>query len=232
VSPRVRRTATNPNVAVGYLRCSTERQDLSPDAQRAAITAWAGRDGVTILSWHEDLAVSGATPLEDRPGLLAAIEAVRAEGAGVLVVAKRDRLARDVLTAALVERLCERAGARVLAADGTGNGDGPEAQLLRTLLDAFAAYERALIRARTRAALAVKKARGERTGGVPMGSRVASDGRLEVDGVEAAAVARARALRAEGKSLRAIAAVLDAEGHRPRRTKWHVETLSRIVAKI
>jgi DNA invertase Pin-like site-specific DNA recombinase len=183
-----------------------------------------------VVSWHDDLGVSGGTPFEERPGLLAAIEAIDAHGAGVLVVAKRDRLARDVLTAALVERLCERKGARVLTADGAGNGDGPEAALMRTLLDAFASYERALVRARTRAALAVKKARGERTGGVPMGSRVGEDGRLAVDGVEAAAVARARALRGEGRSLREIAAALDAEGHRPRGKRWHVETLSRMVA--
>lgn len=73
----------------------------------------------------------------------------------------RDRLARDVLTAAFVDRLCERAGARVDQADGTGNGTGPEAQFLRSVSDAFAAYERALIRARMKAALAVKKAKGE-----------------------------------------------------------------------
>jgi DNA invertase Pin-like site-specific DNA recombinase len=151
-------------------------------------------------------------------------------GSSSWLVARRDRLARDVLTAALVERLCERDGARVLTADGTANGDGPEAALMRTLLDAFAAYERALIRARTRAALAVKKARGERTGGVPMGRAVDATGRLAVDEREAAAVARARELRAAGRSLREIAAVLDAEGHRPRGKRWHVETLSRMVA--
>ena len=51
-----------------------------------------------------------------------------------------------------------------------------------------------------------------------------------MDGVEAAAVARARELRQEGNSLREIAKALDAEGHRPRGTRWHVQTLSRIVA--
>jgi DNA invertase Pin-like site-specific DNA recombinase len=176
--------------------------------------------------------VSGGAPLEERPGLLAALEDVRVRSAGVLVVARRDRLARDVLTAALVERLCDREGARVLTADGTGNGEGPEAALLRSLLDAFAQYERALIRARTRAALAVKKARGERTGGVPMGHAVDGAGRLAVDVREAAAVARARELRGEGRTLREIAATLSAEGHRPRGTRWHIETLSRIVASV
>ena len=216
--------------AVAYVRMSTERQDLSPAAQRAAIERWAAGAGVAVVAWHDDLGVSGGTALEDRPGLLAALDALDTHGAGVLVVAKRDRLARDVLTAALVERLCERKGARVVAADGVANGDGPEAALMRALLDAFAAYERALIAARTRAALAVKKARGERTGGVPMGRAVAADGRLAGNDAEAAAVARARELRAQGRSLREIAAVLDAEGHRPRGKRWHVQTLARVVS--
>lgn len=226
---RRRVTPADAKLAVAYLRCSTDRQDLSPDAQRAAIDRWALGVGVTVVAWHEDLCVSGGTALEERPGLLAALDSLATHAAGVLVVAKRDRLARDVLTAALVERLCERKGARIQTADGTGNGDGPEAALMRTLLDAFAAYERALIRARTRAALAVKKARGERTGGVPMGRRVEA-GRLVVDGGEAAAVARARDLRGEGRSLREIAMILAAEGHRPRGARWHIQTISRVVA--
>ena len=63
-----------------------------------------------------------------------------------------------------------------------------------------------------------------------MGRRV-EEGRLVVDGVEAAAVARARVLRGEGKSLREIAVALDAEGHRPRGVKWHVQTLARVVSR-
>lgn len=227
---RRRANAADATKAVAYVRMSTDRQDLSPDAQRAAIERWASAHGVTVVAWQEDLGVSGGTPLEERPGLLAAIDAIDVHHAGVLVVAKRDRIARDVLTAALVDRLCERKGARIQTADGAGNESGPEGALMRTLLDAFAAYERALIASRTKAALALKKARGERTGGVPMGSVVDGEGRLVASDVERAAVARARELRGEGKSLREIAATLDAEGHRPRGKRWHVETLSRIVA--
>lgn len=216
--------------AVAYVRMSTDRQDLSPDAQRAAIERWASAQGVTVVAWHDDLGVSGGTPLEERPGLLAAIDALDTHNAGVLVVAKRDRLARDVLTAALVERLCERKGARIQTADGAGNESGPEGALMRTLLDAFAAYERALIRARTKGALAVLKAKGRRTGGVPMGSVVDGEGRLGVNELERVAVERSRTLRAEGKSLRAIAAALHAEGHRPRGRRWHIQTIARLVA--
>jgi len=230
--PSRKKATPDPAKAIAYIRCSTSRQDLSPDAQREAISAWAGRECVDVIAFHEDLAVSGGTEIDKRPVLLAAIEALRTEGAGVLVVAKRDRLARDVLTAALVERLCERHGARLQSADGTGNGDSPEAQLMRNMVAAFAMYERALIRSRTKAALAAKKARGERVGGVPYGFRD-EGGKLVEDEREQAVVARARELRADGRSLRAVAAALVADGHTPRNgKKWHVQVLKRIVEQV
>ncbi len=185
-----------------------------------------------MVAWHEDRGISGGAQLEDRPGLTAAVADLKTRGAGLLVVAKRDRLARDVLTAALVERLAERSGARVVSADGTGNGDTPEAALMRSMIDAFAAYERALIRSRTKAALAVKKARGERVGGVPYGKRVGEDGKLVEDAAEGVVIARARELRSEGLSLRAIGRALTDDGHAPRNGKrWHVQVLARMVAE-
>lgn len=220
----------DPTRAVAYLRCSTDRQDLSPDAQRDAIQAWAGGAGVTVAAWHDDLGISGGADLEKRPGLLAAIDGVREHGAGVLVVAKRDRLARSVLVAAMVDRLVARQGASVVAADGTGNGDGPEAALMRTLIDAFAQYERAVIGARTRAALAVKKARGERVGGIPYGYREDGGVLVEVPD-EQVVIARARKLRAEGLSLRAVGRALAESGHRPRTGhRWHVQVIARMTA--
>lgn len=229
--PRTSRPAPSPSLVVGYVRASTDRQDLSPDAQRASLTRWCEANGARLVAVHEDAGVSGAAPLDKRPGLLAALDALTANGAGVLLVAKRDRLARDVVVAAMVERLAERSGARVLAADGTGNGVGPEAQLMRGIVDLFAQYERALIRARTKAALAVKAARGERTGGVPYGFRLAADGlHVVANPEEAAVVERARTLRAEGRTLRAIAADLDTRGTAPRGGgRWHPQTVANIV---
>ena len=73
-----------------------------------------------------------------------------------------------------------------------------------------------MIGARTRAALAVKKARGERVGSVPYGFRVGEDGVLEPDGDEQETVELARRLRAGGLSLRAIDRELRAQGYLPR----------------
>lgn len=198
-------------LAVGYLRVSTDEQRLGPEAQRAAIEAWAAREGVSVAAWHVDAGVSGATGIEGRPALCAALSALRELGAGVLVVAKRDRIARDVVVAATIERAAALAGARLVSADGTGNGDTPADAFMRTVIDGAAAYERGLIRARTKAALAAKAARSERVGEVPYGFRVAADGvRIETSDAEQAVLAAVRELAAAGLSQRAIARELEA----------------------
>ena len=213
---RTRTAATDPRVAVAYLRASTDDQHLSPDAQRAAIVAWAAREGVTVVSWHVDRGVSGAADLADRPALADALGALRAHAAGLLVVAKRDRLARDVYLAAAIDRAVASSGSRVVSADGAANGDTPADAFMRSILDAAAQYERAMIAARTRAALRVKIARGESTGEAPYGWRADADGKLVPDVAEQAVVARVCALRASGLSIRAIVAALTAEGVRTR----------------
>ncbi len=75
-------------------------------------------------------------PLDKRPGLIAALDTLTAGMA--LVAVKRDRLARDTMHAAMIERLVERASAHVRTCDGAGEGNSPEAQLMRHMIDAFA----------------------------------------------------------------------------------------------
>lgn len=217
MATRTRRTPTADSTrAVAYLRVSTDEQHLGPEAQRAAVEAWAAREGVTIVAWHTDAGVSGAAPVDRRPALLAALADLRQLGAGVVVVSRRDRLARDVMAAAMVERLAADAGARVVSAAGEGtDGDDPASALMRRMVDAFAEYERAVIAARTKAAMGAKARRGEAVGHPRLGFRVVN-GRPEVDPVEGAVVARAAALRASGLSLRALAEQLTAEGFRTR----------------
>lgn len=198
----------NPLVAVAYLRASTDDQHLSPDAQRAAVESWARTAGVSVVSWHVDAGVSGAADLGDRPALGAALVALREHGAGLLVVAKRDRLARDCYVAAAIDRAVAATGSRVVSADGTGNGDTPADAFMRSVLDAAAAYERALIRSRTKAALAVKRSRGERTGTVRYGFTANTAGLLVECPAEQAVIAQVRALRAAGLSQRGIVAEL------------------------
>lgn len=198
--------AGNPKRAVAYLRVSTtrEQQELGVSAQRAAIQSWAGREGVEICAWFEE-EVSGGAALERRPVLLRAIDTLAEHGAGLLVVQRLDRFSRDPLTAAMAEMQVARAGARVVTADGLANGDDPGSRLMKDVALAAARFERSMIAARTRAALAVKKARRESTGTPPYGYRVADDGRtLAEDAREQATLQRVRALRARGWPYRQI----------------------------
>lgn len=230
----MRRAKTgDPKLAIAYIRVSTDEQRLGPEAQRAAIDTWADKEGIRIVAWHEDVGVSGGSELEDREGLIRALGELRALHAGILAVAKRDRLARDVAIGVTIEKAVERCGARVASADGIANGDSAADAFMRTILDAAAAYERALIRARTKAALAVKKAQGLRVGSVPLGSSLAPDGKtLVVCDREQAVIAEAKGLRAQGLSMAAIAKGLNARGVKPRSGKlWHPHQVATMLSR-
>ncbi len=167
--------------AVLYARCSTDEQPdsrLGLEAQRSAIETYCTREGLEIRSKHADegisgskgIAKSGSLDLEARPGLMEAISEL--QKGDVLLVAKRDRLGRDVVLSALLERLVARKGARIISASGEGTSDDdPSSMLMRRIVDAFGEYERLLIGARTKAALKAKRDRGESCGNVPYGFR-------------------------------------------------------------
>lgn len=143
---------------------STAEQTLGPEAQRATLEAWATRAGVPIAAWHDDHGVSGGNNASERPGLTRALRALHDHRAGVLIVAKPDRLARDVGIALEIERAIGKQGARIVSADGTAKGTEPGDEFMRVVIDGAAQYERALIRARTRAS---RRASGEAGAGLP-----------------------------------------------------------------
>jgi DNA invertase Pin-like site-specific DNA recombinase len=204
---------------IGYRRVSTQDQadsGLGLEAQQTAIETAAARFGVTVEETFTDAGVSGGLALEHRPALMAALDCI---GPGdLLIVAKRDRIGRDVLNVAMIERLVERRGARVCSAAGEGtDDDGPTGRLMRRVVDAFAEYERALIRARTKSAMAVAKRQGRRVGCIPWGHAVSDDGRTLVPNEdELVVLERIRWLRARGFTLHGIAEALNDEGRRNR----------------
>lgn len=234
-----RNTPANPTRAVALVRASTDRQEISPAAQVRAINAFAKANGITVVKVFEERGVSGGADLEDRPVLLEAVDAVRLLDAGVFLIAKRDRLARDVVAAGLITRLVEKNGGVVRTADGVGNGEDAESKLLAGIVDLFAQYERAVIRLRTRSALALKRSRGEALGGAlpPYGfqfAKVRRSGKtmktLVTDEAEQRTVARILGLRRRGRSLAAIAKSLNKAGVAPKAgAKWFPMTVARVL---
>jgi len=198
--------------AIAYIRVSTEDQKLGMEAQLKAIERYCKASGYTLNGVHTDHGVSGGLELDKRPALQDALDQVAKEKPSVLVVAKRCRLARDGYVAAMVHRLVERTGGKVECADGVGNGDGAEDKLMRGMLDLFAEYERELIRGRTRAALAAKRRKKEYTGGARRwGWDVDENGKETPNKEEQDIALRARELRADGKSYRAIVRVFTSQ---------------------
>ena len=212
----------DPKAIVAYLRVSTEEQGLGMEAQRNAIKAWADLHGVKIAAWYEDFGISGGAELEDRIGLLAALEGIREHRAGSLVAHKADRIARDVYVAECVKRALLSAGASLVLVEGI-SGTDPFQELAATVMDAAARFERRMIAARTKAALGVKRARGEKTGGsCPFGFQLAADAiHLEPNPTEQPTLARILALRRAGFGGRRIASILTNEGYMPRGKAWH-----------
>jgi site-specific DNA recombinase len=187
---------------IAYVRVSTSKQELGPEAQREMITAYAAKHGHQVIDWYEER-VSGGADLDQRHALLDAISAL-SEGMG-LIVAKRDRLARDTTVNGMIKYLVRKKGAVVLSTDSNGNGD-PYGEMLDGILEVFAQFERAMIRMRIVAALDVKRQRGEKLGGkAPYGYRLAADGvSLEECPEEQAIIRQAKALRTEGYTIRQI----------------------------
>lgn len=223
------------NAAAIYLRVSTEEQASNRNglhAQEDAARAAAERAGFDVVGVFIDAGVSGAAPLAERPGLLAALAAL--PRGGVLLVAKLDRVSRDRGVSVDVDRCLAARRCRLVSASGEGTeNDDPASILLRHILDATNAHERLVIAARTRAALQARKARGQKNGGgVPYGHTLADDGvtLLPHEG-EQAVIREARTLRAAGLSLRAVAAELAARGFVARTSKvFDAQQVRRMVA--
>lgn len=212
--------------AVAYIRTtepSRERAEESAQtegAQRRAIEAWATREKVEIRAWEVDAGVDGATPIAERPALMAAYQAIRDHGAGRLVAANAERFGQEELVCWLIERAALVEGATICTADGSrlrprglSEDAGEVVGYSRGAIDLARAYQRVTLGARVRAALAEKKARGERVGNVPYGYRLASDGvHTEPDEREQEVIARVRELSRGGLSQRAIVTELATRG--------------------
>ncbi len=213
--------------AVAYIRLTENRLELAestteaPAAQRVAIESWAERECVEIKSWQIDIGIGGATPIAERPGLVAAYRAIREYGAGMLVAANADRFAHDELVCWLIERAALTEGATIHTADGSRavqarpQVEAPEegASWTRGAIDLARAFDRVTVRSRIRASLAEKKNRGERIGTVPYGYRLSADGvHMEPDDTEQNVVSTVRRLAPEGLSQRAIVVRLAEQG--------------------
>jgi predicted site-specific integrase-resolvase len=92
----------NLEKAVGYVRTSSAAnvgQDKDSERrQSAAIEAFAKRGGFDLVDWFNDPAVSGADPIETRPGFSALLDRIEGNGVRTVIVEDASRFARELVT--------------------------------------------------------------------------------------------------------------------------------------
>jgi DNA invertase Pin-like site-specific DNA recombinase len=216
---------------VGYIRVSTTQQGrsgLGIDAQRAALARFAEAEGCRLVREFVEVETGkGSDALDRRPQLTAALAEARKQRCAV-VVAKLDRLSRDVhfISGLMAHRV------RFIVAEL-----GPDVDpFVLHLYAALAEKERALISERTRRALAAAKARGVVLGG----SQLAKARAMAQENIAATADQHAanvlpvirEAQRAGVTTLRAIADVLNARGVRTARGgQWYASSVKNVLAR-
>src|SRR5882762_3733526 len=219
--------------AIAYLRVSTQRQHrsgLGLDAQRAAINHFAARESLTVAAeFVEAETGKGADALDRRPQLAAALATAKAAKCSV-VVAKLDRLSRDV---AFVAGLMAQRVPFIVAE--LGRDADP---FMLHLYAALAEKERRLISERTTAALQAKRASGAKLGNPTNLSVAGSLGRIAqaqvADEFATNLMPVVQAIKNAGAAtLSEIASALNARGVRPARgNNWHRSSVRNLLARI
>lgn len=214
---------------VAYYRVSTDKQGCSGlglEAQQEAVKRFLGTDPDLVFTEVE----SGGK--KDRPELAKAIAECKSTGA-TLIVAKLDRLARDVkMILSIVD-----SGICVRFVDLPEiNPNDPTGRLMLTMLAAFAEFERKIISKRTKEALAVAKTRGVKLGSAnsKAGGQARAAQLAATSQVDPQALIIVRDLKSMGMTTtRQIAAGLTQRGIKTSTgsTQWHSAQVSRLLAR-
>jgi DNA invertase Pin-like site-specific DNA recombinase len=202
---------TGPVLAVAYMRTSSAA-NVGPEKdserrQRAAIEAYAKSAGITVVDWFYDPAVSGADPIETRPGFMAMLDRIEGNGVRVVLVESPDRFARDLMVQLTGHDFLKKRDVALIPATAPDffTEETPTAVLVRQVLGAIAQFEKASLVAKLRAARNRKREATGKCGGKPSMAETRPD-----------LVAQARRLRTtrsgKQRSLREISRELGERG--------------------
>jgi len=181
---------------IGYLRTSTNRQDLSLEVQEKRLRQEAEYRGFDIVIMQDQM--SGSVAPRRRPGLSAALEQLANGDADALIVSKLDRVARSLSDIAHLLEQAKKQGWAFIALDLGVDTSTPEGALVLGIMASIAQWERSRIQERITEALAQAKANG----------KILGRPRLHPDAVKY----RAMELRGTGMSLSAVSSQLLGEG--------------------
>jgi DNA invertase Pin-like site-specific DNA recombinase len=201
--------------AVAYYRTSSAANvggdKDSAKRQRLAIERYAKAAGLEVVAGFADEAVSGADPVETRPGFAAMLARIEDDGVRVVLVEDASRFARSVLAQELGVLIMAGRGVRVVTAGGEDltATDDPAKVMMRQVAGAFAEYEKARLVHKLRGA---RDRRSAALGRRVEGRRGYAETRPELVR-EARRLARRNPKSGQTRTLREIAGALAAAGH-------------------
>jgi DNA invertase Pin-like site-specific DNA recombinase len=217
--------------AVAYFRTSS-LTNVGDDTdtlkrQRSAVEGFAKRAGYELVAEYSDDGVKGADPVDTRPGFAAMLQHVAGNGVRTVIVETASRFARDLITQETGWRFLRDAGITLIAADSPDAflDDTPTAVMIRQILGSVSQFEKAMLVAKLRGARERKKAITGKCGG-----------RMNYLERNPDAVALAKKLarypiNGHRRSLRDVAAELEAQGHLSGAgTRYSAKAVARMVA--
>lgn len=199
-----------------YCRVSTREQadsGVSLEAQSAKLTAYASLYELEVAETIEDAGESAKSL--NRPGLQRALTMLRRGEADGLAVVKLDRLTRSIADWQLLidAYFGEKVGKQLFSVADSIDTRTAAGRLVLNVLLSVAQWEREATGERTREALRHKIKNRERVGKIRFGYDLAADGRALVPNAgEQEAIRWMMQLRADGLTLRQIAAALSDRG--------------------
>ena len=155
---------------MAYLRTSslTNVDGDSAERQRLATQAFAKRGGLTIEREFYDAAVSGADPVDRRPGFVALLKKrCREHSIDMVLVENTSRFARDLAVQLAGHELLLKRGIELVPVDAPTyfTDPTPTVEMMRQILGAVAQFEKASLVAKLRGARERKIAETGRCGG-------------------------------------------------------------------
>lgn len=219
--------------AVAYCRVSTLEQanedKFGIEFQKKIINDYCAKSDIEITDWFVDT-ISGAK--DNRPEFNRLLSgAVKNPPIEMVVVAKTDRIARDInLFYAYKLELIKRDIKLVSATESINTGDAVTSMILENFLAVIAEVERENIKCRTAGGRAIKSAKGGYSGGkAPYGYKV-SNGSLVINEPEVPLVKRIFELRDSGSTMKNICETLKVEGFKNRKgTDFAISTIQYVL---
>jgi site-specific DNA recombinase len=202
--------------AVGYVRVSTEGQvgddKFGIDSQKQSILLYANDHGYNIVRWYIDEGVSGVK--ENRPELDKILyeDDVTNPPYEAVIVAKSDRMARDIKLYFYYLFVLEKKNIKLLSVSEQFDEDNGLSGIYRSIMLFVAEQERKNIATRTSGGRRIKARAGGYSGGrCPYGYRVENK-QLVINEAEVPIVKAVFQGLSEGKTLWEIADSLTAAG--------------------